>query len=100
MSIKIFTYPDPYHLDQLDIWTQIKDAPQFCVSQTMVNGLRSVYPIFKSRNQLSTITHLVNSMYSDWESLDRKMSQVRDVDNAINEMTQELNEGKAGGFVF
>lgn len=100
MSIKIFTYPDPYHLDQLDIWAQIKDAPQFCVSQTMVNGLRSVYPIFKSRNQLSTITHLVNSMYSDWESLDRKMSQVRDVDNAINEMAQELNEGVRKSLLF
>ena len=100
MPIKIYTYPDPYHLDQLSIWPQIKDAPQFCVSQTMVNGLKRIYPCFDNRQQLTTISRLVNALYSDWESLDRKVKQVRDIDNAIDLLTKDANEGLRKSLLF
>lgn len=43
MSIEIYTYQDPYRLDKEDFWDEINDCPYFCVSQTLVNGLESVY---------------------------------------------------------
>lgn len=42
MPYKIYTYEDPYKLDQTDFWDEISILPHFCVSRTLVNGLRDV----------------------------------------------------------
>ena len=42
MPYKIFTYEDPYKLDQTDFWEEVSTLPHFCVSRTLVNGLRDV----------------------------------------------------------
>ena len=42
MPYKIYTYEDPYKLDQTDFWDEISCLPHFCVARTMVNGLKDV----------------------------------------------------------
>ena len=40
MPYKIYTYADPYKLDKADFWPEIAALPHFCVSRTLVNGLK------------------------------------------------------------
>lgn len=86
MKVKIYTYSDPYRIDEESYWDEIKECPQFCVSQTMVNGMNSVYPHYKKNHQLATIKKLVNSLYSEWESQNIKVKQMIEVDNAISKI--------------
>lgn len=86
MPIKIYTYADPYHIDDESFWDDIKNCPQFCVSQTMVNGLNMTYEHYKSSHQLCTIRALVDAMYDNWNSLNTKVKQMMAVDKAITEL--------------
>ena len=43
MSYKVYTYTDPYRLDQADYWSEISLLPHFCVSRTLVNGLKAIF---------------------------------------------------------
>lgn len=42
MPFKIYTYEDPYRLDQTDFWEEISALPHFCGARTLVNGLKDV----------------------------------------------------------
>ena len=44
MSITVYTYHDPYKLNENSaLWGEISNCPYFCVSQTLVNGLKAIY---------------------------------------------------------
>ena len=43
MPFKIYTYEDPYKIDQADFWEEISPLPHFCSARTLVNGLKDVY---------------------------------------------------------
>lgn len=43
MPFKIYTYEDPYKLDQTDFWDEIASLPHFCSARTLVNGLKDIY---------------------------------------------------------
>lgn len=92
MSIKIYTYADPYHIDDESYWDEIKNSPQFCVSQTMVNGLNSTYPHFNDLGQLCTIRTLVDALYNNWNNLNTKIRQMIEVDNILGEMDALSND--------
>lgn len=42
MPFKIYTYEDPYKLNQTDFWDEIASVPHFCSARTLVNGLKDV----------------------------------------------------------
>lgn len=42
MPYKIYTYEDPYKLNQTDFWDEISTLPHFCSARTLVNGLKDV----------------------------------------------------------
>ena len=42
MPFKIYTYEDPYKLNQTDFWNEIASVPHFCGARTLVNGLKDV----------------------------------------------------------
>lgn len=88
MAIKIYTYANPYEIDRESYWNEIKDCPQFCVSQTMVNGMEVTYPDFAKRMQLTTIRNLLNVLYQDWEEKSTRVRQMMEVDAAIQTVTQ------------
>ena len=83
MSLKIFTYVNPYELENEEYWDDIRSCPHFCVSQTLVNGLKSVYKSFE-KNNISTIKNFVNHLYKNWDDIGTKMKQLLEVDNAIS----------------
>ena len=87
--IKIYTYANPYEIDKESFWPEIQNCPQFCVSQTMVNGMEATYKIFKDQKQLTTIRNLVNALYKNWESDNTRVSQMMEVDNAIHVLSEQ-----------
>jgi hypothetical protein len=43
MPFKIYTYEDPYKLNQTEFWDEISPLPHFCSARTLVNGLKDIY---------------------------------------------------------
>lgn len=65
MSLSIYTYSNPYELNNEPYWESIKYAAHFCVSQTMVNGLETVYSELRA-GQLTTVEFLTEALYPSW----------------------------------
>lgn len=86
MSLKIYTYSDPYELDRETYWDEIRNCAHFCVSRNMVNGLGDMYPSLKNRGCLTAVRVLINSLYPDWENKNMRVKQMLEVDTAINSM--------------
>ena len=89
MSLKIYTYSNPYEIDCESFWNEIKDAAHFCVSQTMVNGMNQTYPLLKARQSTCSVRTLVNKMYKNWEDINTNVRQIMEVDNAISRLDFE-----------
>ena len=57
MSLSIYTYSNPYEINNEPYWDSIRNCAHFCVSQTMVNGLSAVYDELDN-GQLATVARL------------------------------------------
>ena len=97
MSIVIYTYHDPYKIDQEPYWNEIKNCPYFCSAQTLVNGLRKHYKGKFDGGRVTTVKILTDSLYEDWASPAWIVKQHTDIDNIINEglFTELTNSEKA-----
>lgn len=84
MSIIIYTYRDPYKLNTEPYWEEIKSCPYFCVSQTLVNGLKSLYKNDFQQGRVTTVQNLVESLFKQWESTELIVKQHADLDNIIS----------------
>lgn len=84
MSIVIYTYHDPYKIDQEPYWDEIKNCPYFCSAQTLVNGLRKHYKGKFDGGRVTTVKILTDSLYEDWASPAWIVKQHTDIDNIIN----------------
>lgn len=84
MSITIYTYRDPYKLNQEPYWDEIKSCPYFCVSQTLVNGLKYLYKKDFVQGRVTTVQNLVDTMFDHWESTACEVKQHADIDNIIS----------------
>ena len=88
MDIKIFTYSNPYQFMVHPLKEKIENCIQFCASQTMVNGLMSVYGGDRSesllkKGQLFPVDKLVEGIYDKWNDNGRKISQFNRVDHVL-----------------
>ena len=83
MSLKIFTYVNPYELENEEYWDDIRCCPHFCVSQTLVNGLKSVCKSFE-KNNISTIKNFVNHLYKNWDDIGTKVKQLLETMKTLN----------------
>ena len=93
MSIVIYTYHDPYKIDQEPYWDEIKNCPYFCSAQTLVNGLRKHYKGKFDGGRVTTVKILTDSLYEDWVSPAWIVKQHTDIDNIINGgLSTELTE--------
>lgn len=77
MPYKIYTYADPYKLNQADFWGEISAIPHFCGSRTLVNGLKAIL-----RNDIKGLlcpfNDLINhpDVYGAWtEAVSRQVQQ-------------------------
>ena len=84
MSIAIYTYRDPYKLNQEPYWDEIRSCPYFCVSQTLVNGLKYLYRKDFVQGRVTTVQNLVDTMFEHWESTACEIKQHTDIDNIIS----------------
>ncbi len=84
MSIAIYTYRDPYKLNKEEYWDEIKESPYFCVSQTLVNGLKTIYKKDFQQGRVTTIQYLIESLFEYWESTVCIVKQHTDIDNIIS----------------
>lgn len=84
MSIVIYTYHDPYKIDQEPYWKEIKNCPYFCAAQTLVNGLRKHYKGKFEGGRVTTVKWLTDSLYEDWVSPAWIVKQHTNIDNIIN----------------
>ena len=91
MAIVIYTYRDPYNLDKEPFWEEIKSCPYFCVSQTLVNGLKGLYKNDFFQGRVTTVQNLINNLYSDWESTAGIVKQHTDIDNIIELRNRFVN---------
>lgn len=84
MSISVYTYHDPYKLkDNKELWKEISSCPYFCVSQTLVNGLKSVYGNSFQIGRVTTVMNLTNALYNDWVTTSCAVKQHAAIDNII-----------------
>jgi hypothetical protein len=75
MPFKIYTYGDPYRLDQTSFWSEINKAPHLCVSQVMVNGFRELFED-SFGSLLCTIDNVIKNLYGNWfNNIERRIGQ-------------------------
>ena len=91
MSINIYTYSNPYKLKDESYWTTIKDSFQICVSQTMVNGLKSQYTDFRTLGQLTTITNFMNA--PEYDALVEEIAEARKNKHTVKEVGDTYRAG-------
>ena len=105
MSVVIYTYHDPYKIDQEPYWNEIKNCPYFCSAQTLVNGLRKHYKGKFDGGRVTTVKILTDNIYKDWASPAWIVKQHTDIDNIINgglssELTEAEKENISSAFLF
>jgi len=105
MSIVIYTYHNPYEIDQEPYWKEINNCPYFCAAQTLVNGLRKHYKGKFDGGRVTTVKWLTDSLYEDWASLAWIVKQHTDIDNIINsgfltELTETERKNIGSAFLF
>lgn len=92
MSVKIYTYSDPYKLSQEEYWEQIIGCPYFCASQTLVNGLRSLYMNDYQAGRVTTAMNLVEMVFEQFMGTAGVVKQHADIDNIISSQQWSPNE--------
>lgn len=105
MSIVIYTYRDPYKLDKEPYWDEIKYCPYFCVSQTLVNGLKYLYKKEFVQGRVTTVQNLIKSLFKYWESTACIVKQHTNIDNIISSglvpvLGEKMQENISRAFLF
>ena len=95
MSLSIYTYSNPYEINNEPYWESIRYAAHFCVSQTMVNGLEAVYSELQV-GQLTTVEFLTEALYTSWDDTKTYIEQYAALSevlqNAKFKVTDEAKE--------
>ena len=89
MSLSIYTYSNPYEINNEPYWDSIKSCAHFCVSQTMVNGLSEVYDEL-TNGQLATVEELVEALYPRWFDTKTYIEQYTILTNTLDRVTPNI----------
>ena len=77
MPYKIYTYEDPYRLNETDFWDEVSALPHLCNSRTLVNGLKDVLGD-RIKGLICDFELLVEheSVYKQWtDNISRRIEQ-------------------------
>ena len=91
MSLSIYTYSNPYEINNEPYWDSIKNCAHFCVSQTMVNGLSAVYGELNN-GQLATVEELVEALYPNWFDTKTYIEQYTILTNILDKVTPKIEQ--------
>ena len=97
MSIVIYSYHNSYGLkDNKELWNEIVNCPYFCVSQTLVNGLKTLYGKDFQIGRVTTVKNLTDAVYEYWTGTACAVKQHADIDNIIStaSIKSGLNENE------
>lgn len=89
MSLAIYTYSNPYEINNEPFWDSVKNCAHFCVSQTMVNGLSAVYDELND-GQLATVEELVEALYPNWFDTKTYIEQYTILTNTLDNVTPNI----------
>ncbi|MGY3665009.1 MAG: hypothetical protein ACXAHE_14495 [Roseburia sp. 1XD42-69] len=89
MSLSIYTYSNPYEINNEPFWDSIKNCAHFCVSQTMGNGLSAVYSELND-GQLATVEELVEALYPNWFDTKTYIEQYTILTNTLDTVTPNI----------
>lgn len=89
MSLSIYTYSNPYEINNEPFWDSIKNCAHFCVSQTMVNGLSAVYDELNG-GQIATVEELVEALYPNWFDTKTYIEQYTILTNTLDTVTPNI----------
>lgn len=95
MSLSIYTYSNPYEIHNEPYWDSIKNCAHFCVSQTMVNGLLTVYSELNN-GQLATVEELVEALYPSWFDVKTYIEQYTILTNTLDKAKPNIDLEKWG----
>ncbi len=106
MSYKIYTYADPYRINQTDFWKEIQYYPHLCASRTLVRGLKSVIEDSEIQGLICPLDAIVNDrIYSDWtKDIGRRIQQYSKIGQIYkelcnsNDVSLRLNEEQFEAF--
>ena len=93
MSLSIYTYSNPYEINNEPFWDSIKNCAHFCVSQTMVNGLSAVYSELND-GQLATVEELVEALYPNWFDTKTYIEQYTILTNTLDTVTPNIEPAR------
>lgn len=93
MSLTIYTYSNPYELRNEPYWDSIRMCAHFCVSQTMVNGLREVYKEL-DQGQVTTVEELIGVLYPTWFDTKTYVEQYALLTNALDSVKPNISVEK------
>ena len=83
MTIKIFTYKNPYDLTGSPYWEKIKKYPHFCSSQVMVNAMELYYEK-EFESLLCPLEDIIKKIYSDWaDNTEKWLAQYIDISDLL-----------------
>lgn len=89
MSIVIYSYHNPYSLkENQELWNEIVNCPYFCVSQTLVNGLKTLYRKDFQIGRVTTVKNLTDAVYKYWTGTACAVKQHTDIDNIISTVSE------------
>ena len=90
MSLSIYTYSNPYEINNEPFWDSIRLCAHFCVSQTMVNGLSAVYKDLDN-GQLATVEELVETLYPNWFDTKTYIEQYTILTNILDSVSPNID---------
>ncbi len=87
--MKVYTYVNPFSINKAEYWDEIRELPQLCISQTLVQGMISCYGR-TSFTVISTVQSFLNEFYKEWEnSPENDIAQYVELSDQIDKIQDE-----------
>lgn len=87
--MKIYTYKNPFEINKMSIWNDIKKYPHLCVSQTLVEGMKEYYGR-ENFGVLCTLDQVLKKVYKDWhDNTEGEITQMLDICQCIEKLDEK-----------
>jgi hypothetical protein len=88
-EMRQLTYKNPFEINTLPNWEELKKYPHLCVSQTLVEGLKAFYER-ENFTLICTIDRFLKNFYSEWHGNNElKLYQAIHLANSIKEINNK-----------
>jgi hypothetical protein len=92
----VYTYDNPFALDKMSYWSNIKKYPHLCVSQTLVEGLKNRFGR-ESFTYISTVDAVLKELYKPWTNQTKNNVEQFII---VSEMIREIKDEKLRNSMF